>query len=107
MARVLREGRSVPRGLKPASLLALGGATGTRALPELFAQDHFPPRVFHNESFPSETVLDADALIARPGLLIQNLAERGEEAIYFLDSVVVDEADAEEAAGFFHVEALG
>ena len=40
-------------------------------------------------------------------LPFNNLAKSGDQAINFLNGVVVHEADAEEASGFFHVEVLG
>jgi len=46
-------------------------------------------------------------LIAQPVLTFHNLPQRREKAVDFFGGVVVDEADAEEAAGFFHVELLG
>ena len=39
--------------------------------------------------------------------LRDKVCQRLQEAVYFVGGVVVDEADAEEAAGFFHVEMLG
>ena len=45
-----------------------------------------------------------------PGRAIElrchDLTQRDQQAIYFLRGVVMDEADAEEAAGFFYVELL-
>jgi hypothetical protein len=45
--------------------------------------------------------------VRRGALPSDDLSQRGKQAIYFLLGVVVDEANAQEAAGFFHVESLG
>ena len=58
-------------------------------------------------STPLRASYGAPDLNAQPILTFHNFSERDEQAIYFFGGVVVDKADAEEAAGFFHVELLG
>ncbi len=96
-----------PQGLKPFSFVTLDGTTKVVPFPISFIYLFFIYLFFFVSSALSLRRRFLNKKFCVRSTLLHNLFQCCQQAIHFFDGVVVDEADAEEAAGFFYVEALG